>query len=458
MNRHHQGTRTMISHGAMNGNGNAAATAKNHRGPLHPATAFAFKTMTEGLALNGELDAVPAADRAVVSYMGTLISLEQRKIALHTFAYSCPDPDAVIRAVFAADGIEHEAEADDPDIISTATFADIKNESGDYKWIWNGWIPDSCLCAFAAHEGVGKTRLSLDIARRVWDADKWPDGQAPTLPARSKTLWVVSDQNHGETMLAAEELGVPLESMLINATPDNIYSGTDLDDGPTITLLRKRILHHKPALVFIDTLNGSTEKDLCAANSTNQFFKPLKKMAQDAGVTFIINAHLTRHEKLYGKRTGENVRSVIMLTQPDESSPNRRRLETSKTFGKRPPPLGVTFGDGRLDFDFDPPRKPDDETKRGGSSGKRGPVSAKKTAAVSWLRDRLQSGPEWMHNTFIAAESRIDSGEFSKTAIYDAAKSLNVEQFTDGDRKYWRLPVSPVDESSPNKDEPDCSF
>jgi hypothetical protein len=426
---------------------------KNNRSSIHPATAFAIKRLREGCSINGDLVEVPPADQPLVSYMESL-KTEEREIAFNAYRYLHSDPDSVTRAVFVADGIEPDAEPVEPDVVNIATFADIKSETGDYKWVWNGWIPESCLCAIAAHEGTGKTRLSLDLARRVWFAETWPDGQPPSLPPRSKTLWVISDQNHPETMLAAEELGVPLESMLVNSTPENVYSGTDLDDGSTITLLRKRILHHRPALVFIDTLNGSTEKDLCAANSTNQFFKPLKKMAQDAGVTFIINAHLTRFDKLYGKRTGENVRSVIMLTQPDESAPNRRRLETSKTFGKRPPALGITFGDGRLDYDFDPPRKPDDEFNRGRSStGKRGPEPVKLMKAKDWLLGRLQAGPEWMHDTFKAAESMIDAGEFSKSLVYDAAKALNVEQFQDEHgKKYWRLPVTEADDQ-PNKDD-----
>lgn len=422
--------------------------ARNTQSSIHPATAFALKTLLEGCAINGEIDAVPAIDKPFIMKMSAL-KTDDRKMVYDTLKYMYADPDALAKAVFSADGIEPDAEPVEPDVVNIATFAHIKNESGDYKWIWSGWIPDSCLCAIAAHEGIGKTRLSLDLARRIWVGENWPDGQAPSLPPRSKTLWVVSDQNHGETMLAAEELGVPLESMLVNATPENIYSGTDLDDGSTITLLRKRILHHKPALVFIDTLNGSTEKDLCAANSTNQFFKPLKKMAQDAGVTFIINAHLTRFDKLYGKRTGENVRSVIMLTQPDESTPNRRRLETSKTFGKMPPALGITFGDGRLDYDFNPPRKPDDESKRGGSShGKRGPEPEKLKEAKSWLKGNLATP-----GRVSMLRKRWEAEGFGTNTIYRARDAMEIEEYIVDGNKWWKLPASDDDDDTPNKDD-----
>ena len=91
----------------------------------------------------------------------------------------------------AVNPVESPPEADPPRRF--ATCADIARLQASIPWVWKGWLPSARVVGIAASEGVGKTRLATDLARRVWHGLTWPDGQAMTLPARSPTLWVAAD-------------------------------------------------------------------------------------------------------------------------------------------------------------------------------------------------------------------------------------------------------------------------
>ena len=49
-----------------------------------------------------------------------------------------------------------------------ATCADILKLETSVPWAWKGWLPSARVVGIAAGEGVGKTRLAMDLARRVW--------------------------------------------------------------------------------------------------------------------------------------------------------------------------------------------------------------------------------------------------------------------------------------------------
>jgi hypothetical protein len=423
---------------------------KNKRSSIHPKTAFALKMLLEGRALNGELDAVPSSDKPFIAHLNTL-KTDDRKTVFDAFKYLCADPDAVAKAVFAADGTELDQPAP-----RTATLADAAILLKSDRWLWNGWLLHGALNAIAAQPGTGKTRFLMDLTRRVWHGEPWPDGQPITIPPKTPTLWIAGDQHFQELLVLARDFDVPPESIHFNTSTDDPLLGLSLDDATTRHELAERIRSIRPAFVAIDTIGMSTVKNLTRPEEANAFYSPILQIGNQTQTCIIAVTHLSKDQDPLGRRIVEKCRVVIKMTQPDpEGLPNRRRLWVDKSAAIKPPPRGVTMGDSGNEYDLSPPSEPVKDWSAGRSSGtgKRGPEPAKLEKAKTWLRDRLQAGPEWMRDTFKAAESMIDAGEFSKSLVYDAAKALNVEQFQDEQgKKYWRLPVPEADDE-PNKDD-----
>ena len=115
-----------------------------------------------------------------------------------------------------------------------ATLASIRAVANVSRWAWPDWIPTSRLFAIAGNEGIGKTRLALDLHRRVWHGVPWPDGQRPSIEPRSTAVWICSDGQQDEILETAEAFGLPDDSILFPTPEDDPYGGTDIDDIKTV--------------------------------------------------------------------------------------------------------------------------------------------------------------------------------------------------------------------------------
>jgi hypothetical protein len=209
-----------------------------------------------------------------------------------------------------------------------------------HRWTWEGWIPAARVFGIAAFEGTGKTRLALDLHRRAYLGLNWPDNQPPTLTPGRPALWLCSDGHQDELAELLPAFGLPDEAVVFPAPPDEPYAGTD-------------------------TLTSATNKDLCAQNTMKALKTPLVRWAQSFGVNVGLNLHLSREGVPLGRRIKGITRTTIHLECPDsEGGTGRLRLWVDKTYSKKPPPLGVTMGDGGNEYDFSPPSKP--EPSRGG--------------------------------------------------------------------------------------------
>src|SRR5690606_33150655 len=96
------------------------------------------------------------------------------------------DRGEIIAALAGVDPLGPPPEA--PAAPRFATVADVRRMLSETRWTWPGWIPSGRIIGIGGFEGTGKTRFALDLARRIWNGEPWPDGQDATLPARTPTL------------------------------------------------------------------------------------------------------------------------------------------------------------------------------------------------------------------------------------------------------------------------------
>jgi hypothetical protein len=283
--------------------------------------------------------------------------VDKREWAFHGFLCGQPDREALLRAV-----AEQDPEGPAPELeplIRPANLGDIRRVMAEDQWLWPDWIPSARITGIAAFEGVGKTRFAMDLALRMWQGSPWPDGSAATLPAQTPTLWVCADGQQDDLAAAAEAFGMPAEAVYFNTTPDEPYGGTELDTLDDRERLESFIVQVRPGLVFIDTLTNATSYDLCRATENKALMTPLRDIAQRTKTTIVPLLHLSKEGHALGRRIKGITRTILQLDCPDPQLGARLKLSVSKSFAKKPPPLGVTMTDARNEYDTNPPFAPE---------------------------------------------------------------------------------------------------
>jgi hypothetical protein len=307
-----------------------------------------------------------------------------------------------------------------------ATAADLIAASAELRWIWDSWIPQGLLVALAAEPGCGKTRLCGDLARRIYHGLPWPDGMLSTLPPRTPTLWVASDNQHPQLVEICREMDIPPEAMFFSTAHDDPFGGTMLDQAEDLQRLEAAIRIIKPGLVFIDTTLNSTDRGCTKPEDAKAFFVPLMEIARRTATAILCVTHLNASGKALGLRIRGQCRVVWHLSLPDPAQENRRRLWVDKSLAKYPPPLGVTMLDNRNDYDDAPPSAPGEEP------AERKPARFDELAA--WLRDTLLTPRRvsWLRD-------EAEKLGFSSKTLYKARKEGIVEEYEEGGRTFWRL-------------------
>jgi len=372
--------------------------------------------------LNGELDALPEPFGRVARHLDRLVPAD-RTTAFQGYLAARADGDEILRRLADIDPLaplppEAEAEA------RPATLTDIRKVMAESQWLWDLHIPAARIAGIAAFEGIGKTRLAMDLARRLWFGEPWPDGQAATLPERTPTLWVCADGQQDDLAAAAEALGMPDEALFFNTTPDEPYGGTELDTPEDRYRLEGFIGQVRPGLVFVDTLTNATSYDLCRATENKAMMAPLRDIAQRTRTTIIPLLHLSREGQALGRRIKGITRTILQLDCPDPEQPGRLKLWVAKSFAKKPPALGVTMTDAGNDYDFNPPTAPE--------AGKPGRPPEARDKAARFIRDALARENDRI-GTDLCAEWEKTGGNSNKT-FWRAADDLVAagELTTDG--------------------------
>jgi hypothetical protein len=328
-----------------------------------------------------------------------------------------------------------QAEAD-AELDLDATAADLIRLDAKVSWAWKGWIVKAHLNVLASEPGIGKTRMVLDLARRVALGLPWPDGTPQTFPAGSSTLWVPADNQHSELASLPESFGFPPELLYLNATRRNPFIGTMLDSDEDLRDFEARIARIKPALVIVDTAANATDRSQHKPEDAKAFFKPLQEIAKRTGACFILVAHLNAAGKPLGRRIEGQARVVMMLERPDpEGQPNRRKFYVRKSFDMLPAPLGVTMHDRGNDYDTSPPDPAPEGEGRGNGNGA-GANHSKILRCQEWLYAILDAEGSVRVSEI---RRRAEAESYQTGTLYKAKDRLNVNEFELDGKKFWQL-------------------
>ncbi len=346
---------------------------------LTPYDAWAFARLLIGRSLGDGLTLVSPRFAALAAQLEGMAP--EGRESVWSVALNLLDTarDSIINAIAAADPEAPPPEVEPP--ARPANLGDIRRVMAREQWLWEGWIPKSRIAGISAAEGVGKTRLAMDLARILWFGLPWPDGQPATLPPETPTLWICSDGQQDDLVTAAANLGMPDESIAFNTLPDDPYAGTEIDESESIEQLERFIREVKPGLVFIDRLTFATSKDLCVANHVKDLMTPVRDVSQRTQTTIIPLLHVSRDGQALGKRIKGIARTILQLDGFDQEAPTRLRLAVTKSFAKKPPALGVTITDQGNRYDSNPPTGP--------APGQAGRPATARNEAVDFILDAL---------------------------------------------------------------------
>jgi hypothetical protein len=178
---------------------------------MRPIDAWTLRrALTTAGPLNGELEALSEPYCRLVEHL-TRLRPTARQTALDGFLCARDDAAKIVKALADVDPEVPPPEDEQPS--RPATLADVRAIAATVQWLWPGYIPQSRVAGIAAYEGIGKTRFALDLARRIWLALDWPDGQPAALPEGTPTLWVCADGQQDDMIAAADAFRLPDEAI-----------------------------------------------------------------------------------------------------------------------------------------------------------------------------------------------------------------------------------------------------
>ena len=376
-----------------------------------PFEAWVLARVMSDQPLNGELAAMTEPWQTLAARLAAIPSTD-RGSNLETFLSIQPEREAIIEAIANQDGTGPAPVAAPPRRF--ATCADVLKLETAVPWAWEGWLPSNRIVGIAAGEGVGKTRLAMDLARRVWHGEPWPDNQPMTLPPKSPTLWVAADGQQGELALSLPLLGMPPESIIFPTPADDPYGGNSLDDDETLKALDEAVGIHKPAFVVVDSLTYATQSDISEQRVIARLKDPLVTLAQTYQVVVMLLLHVSKEGQALGRRIRGITRTLMHLECPDPSQATQLRLWVEKSYAAKPPALGVTIGESGNTYDFQPPARPD--------PSKGGRPSEKRDKAMQFIRDALAKQNDQIGND-LCGQWEKDHGESDKT-FWRAVKDM----------------------------------
>jgi hypothetical protein len=411
---------------------------------MPPHARKTFARLLAGLDAEGDdLEALPPEFRPIgIGLAGA--PLGKRQGLWDSFLRWREDAFEVIAAIAGADldGPPREPEA------LCATLADLRRAVGGTTWLWPQWLAAGTLCCVASDPGAGKTRLLMALLRSIYFGLPWPDGAPQQLPAGSRFLWGLGDRQFSQLLDAAPAFGLPDESFLLAAPPQNPTGVPDLDLDEEVEALRRQIESYRPPAVILDTIGGLTSRKLGRPEEARVLLGGLADLAATTGTLIIMVTHLSKDGDALGRRIEGFARTVIKLVEPDpEGEPGRLRVAVTKSAWARPPALGATHSGGGFAFDASPP-----EPSPAGRPGRK-PQAVQ--AAAAWLRERLSGGEAKV----VEIRKEAEAAGISAKALYGARDHLGIAEYEQETRrgralKVWCLPGGVSCEIDPARNSP----
>lgn len=231
----------------------------------------------------------------------------------------------------------------------------------DLQWLWPDWVPRALLSLLVAESGVGKSYLTLDLARRVVAGDEYPDGSP--VAQRGNVLYVDAENIPQIFKMRLAGWNEEERQRLFFMFPAPGRMMLSLEDFEDRDRLLDMMWQIKPELVIVDSYGSITLRGENAKEDVQETLSFLSKVAVDYNCAMVVNHHLRKKSSLQialpampmtidtirgSSHIAAMARNVLGLqliqTGPDINRNGPRKLQVIKSnLGRYPEPIGVFF-------------------------------------------------------------------------------------------------------------------
>lgn len=323
---------------------------------------------------------------------------------------------------------------DQPEQEAYPTLADLDETLKKTEYIWGPYIMKAGLNAIAGDVGAGKTVLAMDLHRRQWFDLAWPDDKPIEEPGK-RAIWLMSDQRLGQLRDTANNMGVPLKSVVIAAEKDSPTVPLLFNEQAAMDRLRKMVKDIEPWAVIVDTFTSSMGS---GEQSKPEVINPITMQLLDIAITYnvaiILLCHTNSEGRIYGKaleRKTEHTMSLVLTDKADTSSPRNlhcrrsRQHEFTRSFGIVYDRKGYAYCD------------PYEEAKEGSGALPRGVKTDRDLAAVSLVLTSANKNGASLGEVSKALETDGRTADAAKKAAQRVLEKLREQGRAVNHEKQW---------------------
>jgi KaiC/GvpD/RAD55 family RecA-like ATPase len=158
------------------------------------------------------------------------------------------------------------------------------------EWLWENFIPRGHVTLLFGEQGVAKSALAQNLAKKLSNGGAWPDGAG--IKDRSKTLWLDAE---GAKSLVRDRM-VKWEMNpedLIFPMQEDLLADFVITEGSD-RLVRGILEEYKPSLVVVDSLSGTHGDDENKAHKIKPTIQKLRHWAATHNVAVLLVHHVSK--------------------------------------------------------------------------------------------------------------------------------------------------------------------
>lgn len=275
------------------------------------------------------------------------------------------------------------------------------------RWLWPNRIPLGKLTILDGDPGLGKSTLTLDLAARLSNGEKMPDGSRPDTEGAPGTVLLTAEDGLADTIrprLDAAGADAEYIAALRAVTPDMEDAERRLPTVDDTDDIRAAIRMVDAGLVVVDPLVAYLGSDVNSYRDQDvrKGLAPLAELAEEEGVAVVAIRHLNKSggdNPLY--RGGGSIGLIGaaragLLVAPDPEDPEEERrvlAPTKANLAEEPPALAFHLETvdsvARIVWDGETGQNARDLLDTPSSEAR-----TKQEEATHVLREELKDGPQ----------------------------------------------------------------
>ena len=304
------------------------------------------------------------------------------------------------------------------------------------SFIVDRWLPQGHVTALVSTPGLGKTFVALEVVKLITTKEKtWFDGKTSVNSPSDLVIWCEAEGFQGGLRDRIEQLEIPL-SQIIFPFDDPLE---DFRLEKHADQLEEAVYYHEPALVIIDSLRGSHEKEEKGSKEMQSIMKKFVSLAKKFNIAVLITHHTNKPTPGQPDQLGTQrvrgsgaiaalFRMIWGLEQPVLEDEMVRVKVVKSNLAPFPEPLGLVITEDGVKWT----EAPESEEEIGGRITR----ISKEDQAAEWLEDFLRDGPK----PAVEAQEEAKKARHKIATLRRASERPNFVNKSppDKDHKYWR--------------------